>query len=124
MPTKPPQRPAGLERRLPPGAVDEDAAHRLGGGGEEVSAICKLRIYVPDHAKPGLVDERGGLESLGSRFPGHFLRRQFSELIVYERQQLRGSRRVTFLRTLLAPPRAEVIEFRPRHRPRGMYELL
>jgi hypothetical protein len=41
--------------------VDQDAAHGLGGGGEEMGAVLKLRVAIfTDEPQPGFVDESGG----------------------------------------------------------------
>src|SRR5262249_38523805 len=46
------------------GAVDEDAPHGLGRGGEEVAAALPARVVRPHEPEIGLVDQGGGLERL------------------------------------------------------------
>ena len=41
--------------------VDEEAAHGLGGGGEEMGAVGELGIFSSYEAQPGFMDQRGGL---------------------------------------------------------------
>src|SRR5206468_3039396 len=61
---------AALGGRAASGVIDEDAAHRLGGGGEEVAAAIEL--LVPDQPQESLMNERGGVEgvALGPPPPG------------------------------------------------------
>ena len=62
---------AVLGPRIAAGTFDQDAAHGLGGGGEEVSPAVPvaglLHIY---QAQVGLVNEGGSLEGLAGAFPG------------------------------------------------------
>src|SRR5438552_4192874 len=46
------------------GAVNENAAHRFRGGGEEMSAVFELLLFLAHQTQPGLVNQRGGLERL------------------------------------------------------------
>jgi hypothetical protein len=54
-----------LDGLLPPGGIDEDAAHGLGGGGEEV--IAAVEALLADQAQVGLVDQGGRLEGVSGR---------------------------------------------------------
>ena len=74
--------------------VDEDAANGLGGGGEKMGAIGKFGIVRADEAKPGFVDERGGLEGLIGGLPGHFCGGQFAQFVIDQRQKLVGGGRI------------------------------
>src|SRR5215472_14578751 len=66
---------------FPPGPLDKDAPHRVGGGGEEMAAIRPGRaVRVADQPEVCLVDQRGRLEGL--------VRRLASELGVGEPSQL------------------------------------
>jgi len=78
------------EGALASGAVDEDAAHRLGGGGEEVGAVLPVGLGVGAQPEPGLVDEGGGLECLAGRFAGHLLGSHLTQLGVDELEQTMG----------------------------------
>jgi len=76
---------------LAPGAFDEDAPHRLGGGGEEMAPAIEFRVGIAHEPKPGLVDERRGLQRVARRFPRHFGRRQLAQFLIDQRQQfIRG----------------------------------
>ncbi len=58
---------------LATGAIDEGAAHRLGGGGEEMGAFVPFLILVADQPQPGFVNERGRLQGLADCFAGHLV---------------------------------------------------
>src|SRR5262245_4037252 len=71
---------------------DEDPTHRLGSGGEEVSAaIPALRLVRVHQTQIRFMNERRGLQ----RLTGLFLReppgRELSKLLVDERQELFGT---------------------------------
>ena len=87
-----------LARCLAAGLFDEDAAHGLGRGGEEVAAAVPvlglLRVHQP---QVGLVDQGRGLERLAGLLLGQLLRRQLAQLVVDQRQQLLGGVRVALL---------------------------
>lgn len=76
--------------RFAPGNVDEDAAHRLGRGGEEVGAILPISIFGTAEAEPGLVNESGRLKGVVRRFGRHLVRGQFAQFVVKEGQQIAG----------------------------------
>ena len=112
-------------RELPAGVLDQDAAHRLGRGGEEVAAaVPELGRIAPDQPEKGLVDQGRRLKCL----PGLLLRElpcsQLAELVVDQGQELLGAfgspcsmaerRRVTSLmvrRRRGCPQTAEVSRF-------------
>jgi hypothetical protein len=82
---------------LAPGLVDEDAAHGLGGGGEEVApAVPVLDLVHVHQPEVRLVDQGGGLEGLARLLLGQLLRRQPAQLLV-DQQQLVGGARVALL---------------------------
>ena len=63
--------PAVTAPALPPGGLDEDSTHGLGGRGEEVpAAVPVLGLSAADQPKVGLVDEGGGLEGLAGLLGG------------------------------------------------------
>jgi hypothetical protein len=65
--------PAGALGGVPAtGVVDKDLAHRLGGGGEEVSAVGDVGESIAvEEPEDGLVDERAGLEGVAGSFVAH-----------------------------------------------------
>ena len=53
--------------------LDEDAAHRLGGGGEEMAlAAPVLGLFLTDEPEVRLVDQGGGLERVARLLLGQF----------------------------------------------------
>jgi hypothetical protein len=64
------------------GALDEDAAHGLSGGGEEVpAAVPLLGLVRIREAHMGLVDQGCGLKRLARLPLGQPPRRQFAQLV-------------------------------------------
>ena len=102
---------AVLLASLAAGILDQDSAHGLGGGGEEVAAIGPDAVAVArvaivaglDEPQVGLVDERGRVEGLAGLFVGELLRRELSELVVDQRQQLAGRERLAAIDRLQNP---------------------
>src|SRR5262249_16125098 len=89
---------AALGTPLAAGAFDEDAAHGLGRGGEEVAAAVPLRrVGRADQAEVGLVDQGGGLEGLAGLLLRQLGPRQLPQFVVDEGQQLVGGLRVSLL---------------------------
>ncbi len=86
---------------LTTGAVNEDSAHRLGGSGEEVRAILKLRFAVAaNQSQPSFVNERGGLKRVARGLIGHSVRGQPSKIFVNQRQQFIGGFGIALYRAL------------------------
>jgi hypothetical protein len=56
-----------------------------------------LRLIHIDEPHVGFVDERGRLERLAGLFVGHSQGRELAQLIIHERQELFGSRRIALL---------------------------
>src|SRR2546425_4154178 len=79
------------------GLLDENAAHRLGGGGEEMPAILEGGLSFAHEPEPGFVHERGRLESVAGRLVRHLRRSQFAQLLIDEREQLLGCLGVALL---------------------------
>ncbi len=71
--------------------VDEDAAHRLGRGGEEVAAVVPVPRAVAHETEVSLVDQRRGLERPARPLPRHPRRGELAQLVVDGRQQLLGA---------------------------------
>ena len=64
---------------LPPGPLDEEAAHRLGRGAEEVAAAVPVGVGLAAYQpQVGLVDQGGRLQGLAGFLPGQFLGGQFA----------------------------------------------
>ena len=72
---------------LAAGAVDENPAHGLGSGAEEVSSVLPSPGFAAD-AKPGFVDEGGGLKRVAGRFASHLLRGDSAQFLVNEGEEL------------------------------------
>ena len=78
--------------------IDQDAAHGLGRGGEEVAAAVPVLGLLDVHeSEVGLVDQGRGLERLPGRLVGQPLGRQLPQLVVDQGQQLPGGVRVALL---------------------------
>jgi hypothetical protein len=77
---------------------DENAADRLGRGGEEVTAA--LELLIADESQIGFVNEGRRVERLARLLAGEPVRRELAELVVDERQQLRGSLLIAAIRRL------------------------
>jgi hypothetical protein len=76
---------------LAAGGFDQDAAHRLGGGGEEMSAAVPTPGVAPsDQPKVCLMNEGGGLERVVGRLAGHSRGGELAQLVVDEREQVSG----------------------------------
>ena len=72
------------------GSIDEDTAHGLGGGGEEVLTAVPRPAGGRTKPQPGLVNQRRGLQRLPGPFVGHFLSGKTTEFVIHHREQLRG----------------------------------
>src|SRR5262249_34666889 len=74
-----------------PGVFDENPAHRLRGGREEMgTTVPVLHRLGIDEAEIGFMDEGRGLERLPGLFAGQPLRREPAQLVVDQRQELLG----------------------------------
>src|SRR5262249_2122084 len=97
----PPRLAAAFQSGLPPGALDENAAHRFRGGGEEVPPAVELNRKLPPPVRHethgGFVNERRRVERVSRLLLGHSGRREPPQLLIDERQQLLGGARVALL---------------------------
>jgi hypothetical protein len=84
------QSPAVTLGALAAGLVNEDAAHGLGGGPEEMGAVGEVRFTVADQSQPDFIDESGGLECMTRHFIGHFGSGAFAQFSINQRQQFVG----------------------------------
>ena len=89
---------AALLRAPADGVVDEDAAHRLGGDGEEMRAVAPVNRVLVDKAQVCFVDERGGLQRVSGPLARKLARSNPLQLEIDERQQLIERRAVARLR--------------------------
>lgn len=85
------------QRLFAPGAVNENAAHRLGSGPEEVCAAIPLLILVTNQPQPGFVNQCGRLQGLARRFVRHLVRGEAAQFFIDQRQQLPGGSRIALL---------------------------
>src|SRR5262245_17864239 len=89
---------AALGRLTAAGLVNQDAAHRFGGGGEEVAPAVPVPDLVRAHEpEVGFVDQGGGLQRLPRLLLGQLLGSELPQLVVDQRQQLLGGVRVAML---------------------------
>lgn len=61
---------AALDAFLATGVIDEDTAHGLRGGGEEVTGIVPVAGLLGDEFEKDLVNKGGRLEGMARRFAG------------------------------------------------------
>jgi hypothetical protein len=80
---------AAFRRPLAAGVLDEDAAHGLGGGGEEMPAAVEP-LPVADQPEVRLVDQGRGLQGVVGGLACHPDGRQLPQLVVDEREELGG----------------------------------
>ena len=79
-------------------AVNDNSAHGLGRGGEEMTAAVPiLNLPCIHQANVRIMDECGGLERLAWFFVRQLSRRQLAQLIVHKWQKLLGRERITLL---------------------------
>ena len=78
-----------LEARFAASVLDHDAAHRLGSGGEEVSAVVpRLGRVVAGETQVRFVYQGGRVERLAGFLAGELPRRQLAQFVVDQRQEL------------------------------------
>jgi hypothetical protein len=70
--------------------VNEDAAHGLSGGGEEMGAPVDFGIGIAGLAQPGFMDQRRRLQRITRGFVRHPGGRQLAQLLIDQRQQFIG----------------------------------
>jgi hypothetical protein len=85
---------AALETGFAAGVLDEEAAHGLGGGGEELAAAVPVSVgRLADQAQVRLVDQRRGLERLPGCLVPQPVRGQAAQVVVDQLEALgRGVR--------------------------------
>ena len=69
-----------------PRAVNQYTAHRFRRRAEEVCPIFPGLVCRSNQAEPGLMYQGCWLKRVTRGFMRHFLRREFAQLFVYERQ--------------------------------------
>ena len=60
--------------KFAPGVVNQEMAHGFGGGGEEMGAIFKSRVFTANEAQPDFMHQGGRLERVTRRAVRHFIR--------------------------------------------------
>ena len=86
---------AGLPTAFVTRVLDEHPPHGFGGGGEEVSAaVPAFGALLIDKPHVSLVHQGGGLQRVVGRLVRHPGGGEFAQLVVDQRQQLLGRRRV------------------------------
>src|SRR5262245_13897849 len=84
-----------LQRQFLPRPIDQDPAHGLGRGSEEMLASLETWIRLADQAKPGLVDERSRLKSLPRLLVRQALPGQVAQFLINVGEQFVRGLRVT-----------------------------
>jgi hypothetical protein len=79
------------------GVINQDAAHRLGGGGEEMRAVLPFGLVITAEAQPGFVHQSRGLQGLPGRLPCHLLRGQLAQFLIDQGQKLVRRMRVALV---------------------------
>ena len=80
-----------MTRPLRRASFDQDAAHGLGGRGEEVPAtVPLLRFLAADQTQVRLMDQRGGLKRLAGCLGGHPSGGEFPQFVVNEWEEVGG----------------------------------
>jgi hypothetical protein len=77
--------PAALQSGAPPGGLNEDPAHRLGGCGEEVPSI--VEPLAAEQTQVRLMNQSGGIESMVRSFDGHAGSGKLTQLLIYQRHE-------------------------------------
>ena len=72
---------------LSSGTIDQDPAHGLGRGGDEVAVTVPCRPAISTQTQPCLVNEGRGLQGLSRGFAGHASRGSPAQLFVDQRQE-------------------------------------
>ena len=86
-----------FRRNSPPGAIDQNAAHRLGSRAKEMRAILKGGAFAASQPHPRFMDQRGGLKGLSGQFVAHFACGQAPKFVINVRQQFLRSPAVALL---------------------------
>jgi hypothetical protein len=76
---------------------DQDSAHSLRRGGEEVRAVLPKLVFGAHESQPCFVNERGGLQGLAGFFLRNLGGSEPAQLIINQRQQLIGGGRIAVL---------------------------
>ncbi len=86
-----------LDAPFAPRLLNQDAAHRLGRGTQEMTATLPGLFRAANQAKICLMDQRGRLQGLARLLLGHFLGGKLAQFIVDQRQKLLGGFRIALL---------------------------
>jgi hypothetical protein len=94
----PPSPPTMFQAFFAAGAIEEDAAHRLGRRREEVPAtVPSLLVPAANQPQVRLVDQGRRVQRLPGRLVGHLPRCEPAQFVVNEREQVRSGVRVARL---------------------------
>ncbi len=85
--------PAALPAAHKPGALDQDAAHRLRRGRKKVARILPERGGLAVQPQVDLVNQGGGLKGQSGPFMLHPVPCQVVQLLIYDRKDLAGGAR-------------------------------
>lgn len=69
--------------------VDEDAAHRACGDGEEMAAMSRIADVSTGELEPCLVDQGGRLQRVAGSLAGHLAMGDAPELVAEPREEFR-----------------------------------
>ena len=69
------------------GLLNQDTPDGFSGSRKKMRAVGILGVFIANHAQPGFMYQRRGLQGLVGRFAGHFGSSQFSQLIINQRQE-------------------------------------
>lgn len=94
-------------------AVDQNPAHRLGGGGKEMISPLPFLVLVLDQSEISLVNQGGGLQGLAGTFLGHPPGCQAAQFVVHDGEEFVGSVQIASLDGVQQP--GYLIEARVSH---------
>ena len=79
------------------GVINQDAAHRLGCCGEEMSAVLEFRVFLADQTQPSFMNQRRRLERLSGSLVRHPGGCQFAQLLIDQREEFVSGLRIALL---------------------------
>ena len=83
--------PPCLRRAFPPGRLNENTPHRLGGRGKKMTAAIPVRVLlIADQPQIGFMDQSRWLERLARLFACQLGCGQAAQFVIHQRQKLIG----------------------------------